>query len=120
MQSELDNPAGQLPLSDVERAAVGEFVQWLRHRFGSRVSELRLFGSRARGEGNANSDLDLLVAVSGLTSGERREIGQMSGDALTHWDVLLSPLAMSSEHFAELRAGERRIAHEIDRDGIRL
>jgi len=110
----------RLPLADIERAALAEFLEWLRRRFGSRVSEIRHFGSRARGEGNADSDVDLLVAVTALTSAERREIGQISGDALTHWDVLLSPLAMSSEHLAELRASERQIASEIDRDGIAL
>lgn len=64
--------------------------------------------------------MDLLVAISELTSAERREIGQMSGDALTDHDVLLSPFALSTAQLAELRARERRIAREIDLDGVAL
>jgi hypothetical protein len=62
----------------------------------------------------------VLVCVSQLTGSERREIGQQSGDALTHWDVLLSPFALSTQHLAELRASERRIARELDRDAMPL
>jgi predicted nucleotidyltransferase len=120
MHPERDSPQSRLPLTATERAALGAFLRWLRERFGSRVSEVRLFGSRARGERNPDSDVDVLVAISGLTSAERREIGQISGDAITDWDVLLSPLALSTEQLAELRARERRIAREIDHDGIAL
>jgi predicted nucleotidyltransferase len=107
-------------LGAAERAALSEFTSWVRERFGDRVSELCLFGSRARGEGHEESDLDVLVCVAELTGSERREIGQQSGDALTHWDVLLSPFALSTDHLAQLRASERRIAHELDRDAIPL
>lgn len=113
-------PAGRLVLTAAELAAVDAFITWLRRRFGDGVAELRVFGSRARGEGHEESDLDLLVAVEGMTSAERREIAQQSGDALTDWGVLLSPFAVSTEHLANLRARERRIAREIDRDGIPL
>jgi predicted nucleotidyltransferase len=107
-------------LGAAERAALSEFTSWVRQRFGDRVSELCLFGSRARGEGHEESDLDVLVSVAQLTGSERREIGQQAGDALTHWDVLVSPFALSTQHLAELRARERRIARELDRDAIPL
>jgi predicted nucleotidyltransferase len=84
------------------------------------VRDVRLFGSRARGCAHETSDVDLLVVIDDLTGAERREIAQKSGDALTDWSVLLSPFAVSSQQMAELRASERRIAREIDRDGIPL
>jgi hypothetical protein len=101
-------------------AALTEFLAWLRGHFGERVREIKLFGSRARLEAHAESDVDVLVAVQDLTSTERREIGQQAGDAMTHHGVLLSPLCMSTAHLASLRARGRGIAQEIDRDGIPL
>lgn len=56
-----------LPLEDAEWSALYEFTSGLSERFGARVSELCLFGSRARGEGHEESDLDVLVAIDELT-----------------------------------------------------
>lgn len=103
-----------------ERAALHELAAWLRDRFGDRLCELGLFGSRARGEGNEESDLDVIVVVRGLSSAEAREIAQFCGDLLTRHGVLVSPFAVSSERMAELRRRERRIASEIDRDAVPL
>lgn len=105
-------------LLPAERAALDELHAWLHERFPGRVAELTLFGSRARGEGNEDSDLDVLVAIDGLTSAERREIWHFSGDLLTRHDVIVATLAMSREHMQALRDGERLIAREIDRDGV--
>lgn len=63
-----------------EKAALEALTTWVRARFGARVSELALFGSRARGEGNEDSDLDVLVAIEGLTSAEAHEVAQFRGD----------------------------------------
>jgi predicted nucleotidyltransferase len=104
----------------VERAVLEQYCAWVRERFPGRVRALTLFGSRARGEGNEESDLDLLVAIEALTSAEAHEARQMAGDALTHHDILLSPLVMSWERFQELRSCERLITREIERDGVPL
>jgi predicted nucleotidyltransferase len=103
-----------------EEAALRAFGAWLRARFGARLRELALFGSRARGEGHAESDLDVLVVVDDLTSAEAREVARFRGDLLTEHGVLVSPFTVSAERMAELRARERRIAREIDRDGVPL
>ncbi len=78
--------------------ALDELCTGLRARFGGRVERLALFGSRARGEANEDSDVDVLVVIEGLTSGEGREVDALVGDLLTRHDVLLSPLLISSEH----------------------
>ncbi len=47
--------------ADIELAR--EFSERLRHRLHQRVFTVLLFGSRARGEGDPESDLDLLVEL---------------------------------------------------------
>ncbi len=103
-----------------EARAVEALRAWLHERFGGRLRELALFGSKARGEAHEDSDVDVLVVVDGLTSSEVREIGQLGGDLLTQHDVLIAPFAVSAERMAQLRARDRRIAHEIDRDAVPL
>ena len=109
-----------MQLLTAETLALNGLRQWLADRFASRVKELVLFGSRARGEGDEDSDLDVLVVVDDLDSGEAREIAHACGDLLTAHDVLVSPLALSTSRMKLLRDRERRIAAEIDREGIRL
>ncbi len=93
---------------------------WVRERFGGRVRDVRLFGSYARGEAHEDSDVDVLVVVDGLTNAEAREIGYHTGDLLTEYDVIVSALALSREHYDELVSRERAIVQEIQRDGVPL
>jgi predicted nucleotidyltransferase len=103
-----------------ERAALEGLRAWLAVRFGTRLRELALFGSRARGDGDEESDLDVLVVVDDLDSSEAREIAAFRGELLTRHDVLVSPFSVSTARMAELRARERLIALEIDRDRVGL
>jgi predicted nucleotidyltransferase len=103
-----------------ESAALDALRSRLRARFGARLRELTLFGSRARGEGHEDSDLDVAVVIDGLTSAEGREIAWCCGDLLTEHGVIVSTFAVSLERMEELRRSERLIAREIARDGVPL
>lgn len=107
-----------MTLAPATRTAVEEFSRRVRARFGDRVVKLVLFGSHARGEATEESDVDILVVIDDLTPSDGREIDEIVGDILTRMDVVLSPLVLTAARFAELRARERRIAREINRDGI--
>jgi predicted nucleotidyltransferase len=102
------------------RAALEELRLWLIERFGARLQELKLFGSRARGEAREDSDYDVLVVVDGLSSSEARSIAHFTGDLLTARGVLVSAFAVSTARMWELRERERLIAREIDRDAVPL
>jgi uncharacterized protein len=109
-----------MALPPITSLALATFVAQVRARFGARVVALALFGSRARGEASEDSDVDVLVVVDGLTFAEGREVDAIVGDLLTEHDVLISPLLLSRERYEHLRARERRIVAEIDRDGVPL
>jgi predicted nucleotidyltransferase len=92
-------------------------------RFGARLGEYVLYGSHARGQAHEESDVDVLVVVQGLTEVERGEVFDLAYDAdaaeRENW-VGLSPLVYSDVQVAELRARERLILRDIDREGIHL
>ncbi|MCC6523582.1 MAG: nucleotidyltransferase domain-containing protein [Polyangiaceae bacterium] len=106
------------PLPPAVAEALARFRKALEARFGPRLLELRLFGSYARGDFDADSDVDVLVVVEALEPEERREVIERSWDPYPELLVYLSPLALSAAEWARLRAREYRIAREVDADGV--
>ncbi|MBI2894244.1 MAG: nucleotidyltransferase domain-containing protein [Deltaproteobacteria bacterium] len=103
------------------QSALSELKQELMGTFGARLVRLVLFGSYARGIVHPESDVDVLVVVSQREpkDGHRAADGA-AAVMLRRPDVVLSPLVLSAAELDELRARERLLAREIDRDGIDL
>lgn len=102
--------------------ALERFQKALRARFGERLHDVVLFGSHCRGEAHEDSDVDVMVAVQGLTEEERIVVIDLANAvdrALPDW-VGLATLAYSTEQAARMRSGGRRLFRDIDRDGIRV
>jgi predicted nucleotidyltransferase len=77
-----------------------------------------LFGSRARGEGGTDSDMDLLVVLTTDDLAVRRRVFDLAYEVFLETDVLISPLVLSRDNFAVLRRAGRRLARDIERDGV--
>ena len=93
-----------------------------RQELGDNLVEVRMFGSRARGEATPDSDLDLLF----LTHRDDRAVReQVHGAAVSvalamHWPITPAPTVMSVAHFQRLLEGERRFALDVQAEGLRL
>lgn len=61
-------------LSKIEERALREFEGRLLKEFGKRIVLIKLYGSRARGEGGWYSDIDLLVIVKKRTKRFREKV----------------------------------------------
>ena len=100
-----------------------EYRRLLEAEFGARLQSLRLFGSRARGDADVDSDADVSVIVDKLTDEERAGVIDL---ALCAWrnagrrGPLISPLPWSDAEQDMRRKSERRIALDIDREGVPL
>jgi uncharacterized protein len=108
-------------LPDDVASLLAKYRELLVARFGDRLESLRLFGSRARGDHEPDSDADVAVVVTALTEPERTvaiDLAMEAWRATGRGEVLLSPLVWSSEEFAQRLAGERRIALDVLHEGI--
>lgn len=110
----------QAPLTKQEKRTLGLFSQKLQDHFGSRLTQMTLYGSAARGERHDESDVDILVLIQGLTWEEKRHVWDVATLINIDHDTMLSPLVLKPEEFQELRDRERRIALDIDQEGIQL
>jgi uncharacterized protein len=107
-------------LTPAEVAALGEFASAVGALLGSTLEELRLFGSRARGDGHEESDLDVAVVVSSVDRPARRQVSDLAFDVGLRHGVVLAPLVIERRRLDDLRVKERLIASDIDREGIVL
>jgi predicted nucleotidyltransferase len=109
-------------ISPAVSATLARYAQLLQARFGDRLRELRLFGSWARGEATEDSDVDVMVAIGGLSEAERSEALGLAYDAdvANEWPVALSPLVYSTEQAGRMRSGGRRLFRDIDAQGFEL
>jgi uncharacterized protein len=103
-----------------ERTALRQFVQRLRALPELEVKDVRLFGSRARGEGHEHSDLDVAVVLARDAARHRRRIYDLAFDIGLAHAVQLAPLVLDDARLAELRSRELRLPAVLDAEGIPL
>lgn len=107
-------------LSPAEADAIAELADAARRLLGLDLYELLLYGSRARGEGNEDSDIDLALIVTPEGRARRNEVYDIAYDIGLRHRVLLAPTLIERERLDELRRRERLFARELDRDGVPL
>ena len=85
-----------------ERKALDAYVAAVRARFGAELHDILVFGSRARGDNRADSDLDLAVICrnSGWDYWSRKfELLDMGWDAFANADLDISPWPVSKDEW---------------------
>lgn len=107
-------------LSLSERAAIDEFVSRTRALLGAGLREVRLFGSRARGEGHEDSDVDIALIVADGTRQRRHDVYDLAFDVGLAHGIALAPLVLEESRLRQLRESERLLAIDLDADGIPL
>ena len=112
----------QLPmwLTPNERTALQAFVAALRERYDGQVLSVRLFGSKARGDFDADSDLDVMVLVHDDNWRLAQAISFLAADVSLAHDVLLSPKVVSLTRWDFLKREGFAIARNVQSEGIFL
>jgi predicted nucleotidyltransferase len=108
-------------LTDEEvRTTLTSLKERLRSLLGSAMLKLMLFGSRARGDADPDSDVDIAIIVRGCDSRMKDRILNTVAAVELEQGVPLSTLVLSEEDYERLLERERRIALDIEREGMEL
>jgi predicted nucleotidyltransferase len=91
----------QLALS--EQTAIKEYLDRIQQRFPDRVVAVMLFGSKARGDADAESDIDLLILVDLEANELRSELWRIAADVSLEYNLVLSPRVFDQNRWAEIR-----------------
>jgi len=109
-------------LTLIERDAVFRFKQRVSALAEIHVEQVLLFGSRARGEGHEESDLDLAVILSEDEGPNWRRVVDVATELNLEYEfrIRVSPLILSRAKLLNLWERERAIADAIMIEGIEV
>ena len=107
-------------LSEKERLLLEEFKGLLFKCFPGEIQEIRVFGSRARGQSTPESDLDVLVVTQHEDYHLSDRIIDLACDLLLKHRVYISPKVISRRHFDQLEAMDSDFLYHVKKDGILL
>ena len=101
-----------------DRKWLREFRNNMQARYANTVSRIVLFGSRARGDWNEDSDIDVLVIVENQAAGLKEQIRRI-GSKLSLESTALGSVIVRTEDEWALRATARTEWYgNVESDGV--
>jgi predicted nucleotidyltransferase len=107
-------------LTEDEKKLIEKFKSNIEALLGADKVKLILFGSKARGDSDRHSDIDIAIIVKKLTKKQKNLILEEIAEFEFENIMPISTLILSEEEFKLLKKRERAIAYEIENEGIRL
>ena len=103
-----------------EQRALRRFKELLLNQFKDEVVGIRLFGSKARGDARADSDIDVLVITTRDDWHIKEAIGKIATTILLDEEVYLSVKVLGKPTYERLRILKSSFLRNVIREGIRL
>lgn len=105
-------------LKAAEKEAIRALKRELDQRY--RPIELRLFGSKARGESSPDSDIDVFIILRKVNWQIEREIYDLCFEIGLEYDVLISPIIFSAEELKDPAMRSSPFLAAVKTEGIPL
>jgi len=107
-------------LTAIDRAALDSFCDRARDALGPNLLDLRLFGSKARGDASAEADLDVLVVVAEDRVAAEDRVLDLAFDVNVEHDVYISPRVVTRAVMNDPVWRLTGLLRAIEREGIPL
>ena len=107
-------------VTEKDRAALAEFGRRVRAALGANLLDLRLFGSKARGDATPDSDLDVAVIVEAAGAGVEDLVIDIAFDVDLAFDVYLSPRVIPTAVLHDPVWKLTGFVQAVEREGVPL
>lgn len=88
-------------LTEEDREIASEFASQVRKAFGNRLKKILLFGSRARGDAEEDSDYDFLVLLKEVKRGDKDRLMDIAAAISLERTVVILPVLIQADKFTE-------------------
>lgn len=103
-----------------EKAALGAFITNLTRQYSDQLVRIILFGSKARGDCERESDLDVLIVLHSGDWRFRDAVALVAFEPMVEHGVVLSPLVVDVEDYSWWQEHRAPIYRAISAEGIEL
>ena len=114
------NEKHQPQLTAKERQAIETFLDRLHQRYPDQILQAVLFGSKARGDSDPYSDIDILIIVEEENWPLRGEISTIAARVSLEYDVLIGPRLIGRERWESMKRRRFSLYRNIAAEGIPL
>jgi predicted nucleotidyltransferase len=109
-----------LQLRPEEQTWLDDYRAALDKEHPGAVQEMLIYGSKARGQAHADSDLDVLLLVRDEAGALKRELRRIGYRLAATTDVLPSILAYTQQEWESRRQSGSTFRKAVERDAIRV
>ncbi len=103
-----------------EKKVVQSFIEELRNKMGDEILKILLFGSKARGDFNRESDIDIFVLVREKTQNIRDKVGDITADYVFDYDIPLSPVLYDLDEYNQNKKLGSFFFENVEKEGVPL
>ncbi len=107
-----------MKLTSDEKAWIDAYREALRKRYPGMVERLLIYGSKARGDAHADSDLDVLLVVKNEAAGLRREMRRVGHLLAATSDAVPSIMAYTQQEWANREESGSGFRKSVERDAV--
>ena len=108
----------ELHLTPDESSWLRAYRSLIRRRYPEAVTRMLVYGSKARGDAHADSDLDVLIIVRNDAADVKRELRGIGYDLAATSHAVPSILAYSLKEWQERSARGYPFQRAVERDGV--
>lgn len=107
-----------MKLSRKEKRAVAGFRRQLEEQLGDTLTDVVLFGSKARGDAHKKSDIDLLVVCKSEDWRIADSVYSVATDILLDTGISLSPKVLSLKDYERMKESSMPFYANVSKEGV--
>ena len=109
-----------LQLTKAEKAWIESYRKALDEKYPDSVHEMFIYGSKARGQAHAESDVDVILIVKNEAGARKRDLRHIGYLLAATREVLPSILAYTQEEWDSRKRSGSSFRKAVERDAVRV